>query len=59
MYGRNKWINCTSNMKIWINCTDLWKKIWSSIDSARLQYNLISVTLILVLDERTKLRDAL
>ena len=39
--------------------TDLWKKIWSSIESARLQYNLISVTLIVVLDDRTKLRNAL
>ena len=35
------------------------EKIWSSIESARLQYNLISVTLILVLDDRTKLRVAL
>ena len=35
------------------------KKIWSSIEPARLQDNLISVKLVLVLDDRTKLRDAL
>ena len=35
------------------------RKNWSSIESARLQDNLISVTLVLVLDDRTKLRDAL
>ena len=35
------------------------KTIWSSIEPARLQDNLISVKLVLVLDDRTKLRDAL
>ena len=58
MYGQNKWINYVK----YENLDKLYgfmKKIWSSIESARLQDNLISVTLVLVLDDKTKLRDAL